>query len=344
MKKLSISLSAAAALLCSACVGNAGQDDGSMLLTVNLDEAKPLAEHIVAQDVRALSQTDSLFYGEASICSIVSDTVFILDAYKNKGLYAYTLSGERLWCYDKMGQGPEEFVMLYDFQVLPDRVVALDLMANKLITLGRDGRFMGSEALSGVEYPWSFAVGEGGAMWYDLGNRAKNPERLVCVSDTAVTTVLTVPDGLGGINASAWQPLYTFGGDCSKVRYMPSFENVLYRCSDAKATPYITLDFGDKWPGRDVFESSGKASMVVKQIESDGYVIYLNAIEDAGYVAFWFKANVDRSYMLIVDKTNGRSVLYDFTGYDFDRLYALYDGKLFFPGENEFTLLTVDMP
>ena len=346
MKKLLL-IQLAALLMLSAC-GGAKQPEAdtpqATSITVNVDQAKRLTDSILNIRVQRVDTTAQSLFGVASIALMSGDTIFILDQYKNRGLFAYDNTGKFLWAYDKVGQGPGEFLQLTDFEVLPGRIAALDMMANKIINLDRGGNFVSSDALGGNLYPSSFGYTGDSRIWLDLGNRPAGV-RLVTIEDTDTTTVMTTPEYLKGFGMSAAQPLYTVGGANGQLHYLPSLESTIYLCADTTATPLLSIDFGAKWPKPDMFDKTIHSMQVFNNIKEQGYVCYLNALENDTHYCLTFIANNDHRYILLVNKDTANSTLYDTAPLFKDAPSVIMpDGTLLYISDDAFKYLSVRLP
>ena len=97
------------------------------VISVNLDDAVPLMD--VASSIEGLNLKDSLsehFPGHLSKVEWVSNSILILDTWKDPGLYMYDSDGVLVNSYTNRGNGPADFVKIKDFNVLPSGFVLLD--------------------------------------------------------------------------------------------------------------------------------------------------------------------------------------------------------------------------
>ena len=92
-------------------------------IRVNLDDALPLKE--AASSINVLMLNDSLsshFPGNINKIEWMGDSILILDSWKDPGLYLYNSEGVLVNSYTKRGNGPDEFVGIVDFNVVPSGV------------------------------------------------------------------------------------------------------------------------------------------------------------------------------------------------------------------------------
>lgn len=307
---------------------------------VDIAAAKPVEDSILNIGVQKIDTTAQSLYGMATITSLSGDTIFILDEYKSRGLYAYDRRGHLLWAYDKVGQGPGEFLLLSDFKVLPDRISALDMMDGSIINLDRGGNFISKEPLGNL-YPSSFGYTDRHQLWLDMGNRPQGP-KLVTIAQNDTVAVIEVPEAIKGFGMNPSQSLYQVGDE---LHYLPSLEPVIYKCMGTTAIPVLKLNFGSKWPGADMFDKSAHSMEVFKRIREEGYVCYLNAFENDSHYCIAFVAENDNNYVLLVNKSTNASVLYDTGSLFKDRPSAfMADGTLLYVGDDTFAYLTLRLP
>lgn len=121
-----------------------GSDMKSGKISVNLDDALPLKE--AALSIDALTLNDSLsshFPGNITKLEWMGDSILILDSWKDPGLYLYDSEGALVNSYTKRGNGPNEFVSIVDFNVIPSGVVLLDTYStSKRIYLDQNFTFL----------------------------------------------------------------------------------------------------------------------------------------------------------------------------------------------------------
>ena len=127
MKLLKISMfSMIMSLMMVSCTEKKSDVEASMI-RVNLDDALPLKE--AASSINVLMLNDSLsnhFPGNINKVEWMGDSILILDSWKDPGLYMYDSEGVLVNSYTKRGNGPDEFVGIVDFNVVPSGVVLLD--------------------------------------------------------------------------------------------------------------------------------------------------------------------------------------------------------------------------
>ena len=121
----------------------------SGMISVNLNDALPLKEAALSIDVLILNDSLSNHLpGNITKLEWMGDSILILDSRKDPGLYLYDSEGTLVNSYTKRGNGPNEFVGIVDFNVIPLGVVLLDTYStSQRIYLDQNFTFLYSRSL-----------------------------------------------------------------------------------------------------------------------------------------------------------------------------------------------------
>lgn len=312
-------------------------------IKVDLASAVKIGDYIA--NVRGGSydtSDDNQLIGEPKSAVVVGDTVYMADMFKKPGVYAYDFTGKPVFVFNSRGQGPGEFLGIASFQVHPTSVTVLDPMQVRMVSVDKDGHYLGSESTEPYHYPISFISDGKGGVWYDRGNNVTDncSAELLYATPDSIIEVLAVPDNLNGFTFSASAPLYQVAGS-GEVRYLPSFQPVIYKCSEGEASPLYRFDFGGKWPPADWLTEGEHPFAVYQRVVEKGYINALNAFEDESTLGLTFKEGKDNLYLLLYDKASGKQRLFDCTETLDMRPMAFHEGRLFVPFDEGFNFITL---
>ncbi len=307
--------------------------------TINIEVDKAVAVNSENSSSRTIhfNESDSLFCGMVSKLDCVNDTIYILDMFKNKGLYAYSPDGSLLFAYTAVGNGPEEFLGIADFQIDSDHISLLDNHQQKIIILDKKGKFVGKTDAG--KFATSFRKDPDGGMWYNHGNTVtpESDTKLTYARDGHTENVLAVPEKIANITITAVTP-FSSASD-GTVHYLADFEPRVYECKDGKAELLWELDFGGRWIPDNKIATGEHPLAIMQDIEADGYVYQLNILEDNERVYFPFTCE-KIPYIAIHDKKSGETKTYSF---DTDQQpVGIINGAIVIPGEDSLTLITIE--
>ena len=312
-------------------------DMGFETLKIRVKEAVPFDGELRAERTFVLEVKNDLFPGMVQGMSVVNDTVYILDAFKAKGLYVYDKNGTFLYAYDRIGQGVGEFMDLKGFQVGDSSVYLLDSSCKQILIIDKKGKYISTQKLPDNDYISSFAVEKGGGLWIDRGNSGgmDGISKLLYqkINNDVAMTVLPVFEELKGKTIS---PLNSFAVYGSAIHYLPALENVIYDCKEGVAEVIYKLDFAGDWPTKSFFERNRDAHPLTlfRKIEESGYITGLNFLEDASYLVLNFHHDGSH-YLYVYDKNMKRQKLYRDEARCLYQPVCLVSGRLYVAQESE---------
>ncbi len=267
-------------------------DKASPVICVDIEDAEPFKNAITAMNV--INLKDSLsehFPGDISKLEWKGDSIFILDRFRDNGLYVYNQSGELIGSFVNRGNGPEEYLRLVDFCVTPQNVILLDSYAKaNSICLDRQLAFVSkNEIENGTEH--IAMVGED-VCWFDKGNNTSGEQndKLVYCTGGRRTSVLTIPEEIEDFNFQSFNVFVPASGDT--ILYLPPTEPRIFKCSDAKAEIFCEFDFKGRWPD---YANVDRANALgfIKKLGSEGMIHQTNLISSGDDIVYTFHAGED---------------------------------------------------
>ena len=303
---------ATAMLLWTACSHDYHNQKAEKTLSIDLSTAQPLMQNIMG--LKAVRLNDSIaehFPGSVSKFYAERDTLYILDSFKDQGLYRYNGDHHLAAGYSKRGQGPDEFLSAKDFALNSDGITMIDGYhpEGKLIHLDRNCNFISSETLD--FRPDHLYYDKKGGVWFDNGNNTFGDvsDKLVYMKDGKKKSVLSIPDEIADVT---FAPPYVFAEySADTILYLPPVENIIYKCADGRAIPWIQLDFNGKWPEFDNKEKHEHPMELVKRIAENGLVNFVNIFTDKDDLLVNFTAG-EYNYLYLTDYAGTYQKVYSY--------------------------------
>ena len=222
----------------------------------------------------------------------------ILDSWKDPGLYLYDSEGMLVNSYTKRGDGPDEFVGIVDFNVVPSGVVLLDTYSiSQRIYLDHNFSFLYKDDAEAQANHFFCEGGDASGVWYDRGNVAYGPnkDKLIYVDGRNRESVLPVPPEVENVTFASYNVFAEVPNDT--ILYLPSVEPRIYKCYDGHAEVLCELDFQGLWPE---FLGADKSNPLdlMRGIVDDGKIYSTNMLSDGNDVAVSFFCKED-FYVLV---------------------------------------------
>lgn len=264
------------------------------IISVNLDDARPLKEAATSVDVIMLNDSlSSHFPGNITKLEWMGDEILILDSWKNPGLYLYDSEGVLVNSYTQRGDGPADFVGIVDFNVVPSGIVLLDTYStSKRIFLDRNLSFLSKDDAEHQAYHFFCKDGSSGGVWYDRGNVAYGSvkDKLIYVDGDSRKSVLPVPHDIENVTFASYN---VFAGVLNDtVLYLPAVEPRIYKCYDGQAEIFCELDFQGLWPDFSGLDKNNPLELM-RHIVDDGKIYSTNMLSDGNDVAVSFSCKDD---------------------------------------------------
>lgn len=300
-------------------------------VSVVLEDAIPLKE--AASSINVLTLNDSLsahFPGNLTKVEWVGDSIWVLDSWKDPGLYLYDANGLLVNSYTKRGTGPDEFVGIVDFNIVSSGVVLLDTYStSQRIFLDKNCTFLYKDE---AETQAGHFFCEDDGVWYDRGNVAygTNKDKLIYVDGGSRKPVLSVPKEVENVTFASYNVFAEVAADT--ILYLPAVEPRIYKCYDGQAEVFMELDFQGLWPD---FSSANKNNPLelMRSIADEGKIYTTNMLSDGNNVAVSFFCKQDFYVLYFKYKDRGSYKLFKVdskTMGALGNLVAMTDGCLVF--------------
>ncbi len=322
----------------SACTNSKESESEIKAVEVDLNKALPLTENVQSVDVMTLKDSETGHLpGHLSKVIFRRDSIFVLDMFKDNGLYVYDSDGKIINSFVNKGEGPEEFQIVWDFNVTPNNIILFDYRSDEpFIFLDRNLNFLRRDKVGDCKDHF-FYDSKNDSWWFDRGNYAYDgsDSKLIYKKGSGSKTMLKIPDNLKNITFGIWHSFTELSGD--SLLYIPVVENVVYLCEPDNAKPLYCLDFKDKWYEFKKGDRNEGTVNLWDRIAEEGYVNTLDILSDGRNVLHTFNSG-DRHYVLIVNTDTYASRLYYLTEEEHENLgdaVAYHKGQIIFgvPGK-----------
>lgn len=263
--------------------------EAAHIISVNLNEAQSLKQAV--SSINGLTLQDSAvahFPGDLTKVVWIKDSIFILDAWKDPGIYLYTSEGTLVNSFTKKGNGPDEFLGIVDFEVTPTEVILLDTYSTShRIVLDKNLTFIRKEEAETQANHFSLEGTNESGVWYDRGNIAysDNKDKLIYVKGGKRISVLPVPHDIENVTFASPNVFSKIAKDT--VLYLPAVEPRIYKCYDGKAEVLCELDFKGLWPDFSHANPNNPLELM-QRIAKEGKIYSLNMISEGKDIAISF--------------------------------------------------------
>ncbi len=324
--------------LMNACTNSKESESEIKAVEVDLNKALPLTENVQSVDVMTLKDSETGHLpGHLSKVVFRRDSIFVLDMFKDNGLYVYDSDGKIINSFVNKGEGPEEFQIVWDFNVTPNNIILFDYRSDEpFIFLDRNLNFLRRDKVGDCKDHF-FYDSKNDSWWFDRGNYAYDgsDSKLIYKKGSGSKTMLKIPENLKNITFANWHSFAELSGD--SLLYMPTTENVVYLCEPDSAEPMYRLDFKGKWYEFKKGDTNEETNDLWNRIAEEGYVNTLDILSDGRNVLHTFNSG-DRHYVLIVNTDTYASRLYYLTEEEHENLgdaVAYHKGQIIFgvPGK-----------
>lgn len=262
------------------------------IVKIDLENALPLAENIRGINVRLLSDSGfNDFPGKISKIEWLRDTLVVMDMFKAPGVYLYDTKGKQIGSYTKRGNGPEEFINIFDISVNDEQISILESDPDgHIINLDHDLNFLNKKKTESQAN--HFILTDNGSVWIEKGNVANgSDDKLVYYKKGKRNEVLKIPEEIQDVTFTSYNVFSRLNNDT--VLYLPPVENRIYVCSDGQAKVLCEFDFNGLWPDFSKIEKSDVFTMF-HQIHDGGLVHNpLSIFNDGETILFTFFQNDD---------------------------------------------------
>ena len=147
-------------------------------------------------------------------------------------------------CICHKGRGPQEVILIEDFDVRDGRVYILSMGDNRVLTFDIDGKFITSIK---TKYPfYSIQADKDYKVWLSSKKCNKSGYELHLIDATTAQTIMQIGEFDPNMQMSLIDGFCTFKSSSSNnIIVTEPYDNTLYRIENDTITPYITLKFED---------------------------------------------------------------------------------------------------
>jgi hypothetical protein len=247
--------------------------------------------------------------------------------------------------FTKRGSGPNEFVSIVDFNVMPSGVVLLDTYStSQRIYLDQNFTFLYKDEAEAQANHFFCESGNSIGVWYDRGNVAYGPnkDKLIYVDGDSRKSVLPVPREVENVTFASYNVFARVSNDT--ILYLPAVEPRIYKCYGGQAEVLCELDFHYLWPDFSDVKKDNPLDLM-RSIAEDGKIYSTNMLSEGNDVAISFFCKDDFYVMKFryndlsahklfkVDKNTLESL---------GTLVSMKDGCLFFGESGKLLKIRVD--
>lgn len=300
-------------ILISCSEKNNGKDISVPSITISLHENPPVTfeDVITSMEVLRLSEPEDKPIGVIKKIIIDKDKVFVLDSDKAKALFIFDSKGQFIYAIDAVGQAEGEFLAPDDFTWDKQKreIVILDKNKQQLLFYNESGKYQRKILLG--SYVNGFTAFEKDKFILDKGNsNGDGSGKLLNVIEkengSLVNSMLARSKHKENLTFSPLNSFYSYG---DTVHYIPSMSNEVYSIQEGEAILKFKIDFGKLWATDQYLEriSDQHPINIMKKINSDGYILFPNVLENKTsiYIDFTYKSN---KYYAYYDKRKGNIV------------------------------------
>lgn len=298
--KMVVTFSVVLLLMMAACTEKQPKEN-TQTIDIDFRNAISLKEAVSSMDVLMLQDSSvAHFPGDLTKVVWTGDSIFVLDARRDPGIYLYNSEGILTNSYTKKGNGPDEFVGLVDFNITPSEIILLDTYStSQRIFLDRKFLFQHKEEAE-EQARHFFSEGKNGGVWYDRGNIAygSNKDKLIYVNGKKRKAILPVPKDIENVTFASPNVFFEVSNDT--ILYLPTVEPRIYKCYNEQAEIFCELNFGERWPDFSDGAKNENPLELMRRISDEGKVYSINMLSDGKDIAITFFCE-DIFYILMLE-------------------------------------------
>lgn len=249
--------------------------------------------------------TDESLIGTITNLSIVHDTLFIVDAWKARAIFAFDLSGKFLYKIEKIGKGPGEYQSINSIQFTNEQILILDWTTWKFIRYDLKGNLLSEHLIAGgAEY---FAQPANGPMiLVQQRYSKKNPCRLKFI-DSTFNILQTAFPFKNTRDIASSRPIV----DKNKILFFYPLCDTIYEIEGTHISPKYYLSFYE--PGQieefiDVRKDLDNNEFL-KQLDKSNLVNDYQLINMDNYLFIQWQIT-PKWYHSIIRKSDGKSITF----------------------------------
>lgn len=219
----------------------------------NLEEIR-LSDYVKNIRVVKLATSNEVLIGEIVKVEIFNNRIYVLDRQSNT-LFVFTDDGEILYKLRKIGQGPGEYIYLFDFEVTNDGVYLSDIGRNAILHYDNDFNFI--RKVNHSLAAGNFVMND--TYFWIFREPHPMPYNQILMMDRGGYTVEEFFPKEADENEINLASSNLFQKQKSHIYFSPRYGNTIYKWDNAnKWQEFITLSFGDKTFDGDINEYYSK--------------------------------------------------------------------------------------
>lgn len=250
-----------------------------------------------------LKTKNGIFIGDNPNLKITNDKIYVFES-KTGTLFTYSLNGELLNTFKKVGRGPGEYTRGEDFIIDEEKgtIEILSLIDRKVYIYYENGEF--HKSINTKASAYSFAKDRKGDYWltrgfYNFGNDSIGNYKIYCINDSSKIIKKQLPD-----SCALSMPLTetNFTSYNNKLLFRIFFDNNVYQIFNGEISKIFTFDFGRYAFPKNVLQTTKKN--IYKSLTSRTNMFIGKVLENADYMYFFLtKEGLENSqYHLIFSK------------------------------------------
>jgi hypothetical protein len=218
----------------------------------NLEEIR-LSDYVKNIKVVKLATSNDVLIGEIVKVEIFNNRIYVLDRQSN-ALYVFTDEGEIFYTLRKIGQGPEEYICLFDFEVTNDGVYLSDI-GNAIIHYDSDFNFI--RKIDHYSAAGNFVMND--TYFWIFREPYPIPYNQILMMDRDGHTVEEFFPKKASKDEENLASSNLFQKQRSQLYFSPRYGNTIYKWdNENKWQEFITLSFGGKTFDGDINEYYSK--------------------------------------------------------------------------------------
>lgn len=203
--------------------------------------------------IQLLKPNDQTYIGKIKKIISINDCIYISDG---KNIFTYDMDGKCKSILNKMGKANDEYLRIYDFEVVDTNIYIIDRNLCKLLSYNSDGKCICTFKLN--FYPKSIKMIDNSSMVICAENDIiDNEEKMKFhIYDTEknkiVNSFCPIDIHKGKYMKHLWNNNYTVVND--SIFYYEPNDNTILHITKKKGVPYISFDFGSNEPPAEFYQ------------------------------------------------------------------------------------------
>lgn len=245
------------------------EDDIDIFRTYPVDVTVPatsIFDYIESVEVLGLEETDQSLLTRVSEVNFLKNHIVFKNGYLDEVLI-YSREGEFLAKIDRKGNGPEEFISVRDLWVKGNLIQIYD--DKKVLIFDLNGEFVKSINVQGRA---TYLKGMKDGYIADITRSTvedSSKYNVAFLNDKLERETLAIPYDIPKKTNIFWQAT-TFSNYKDNILYQHTNGDTIYNLASGKASPLLSIDFGEKWLWKDknIYQNVQKQRAISKELET----------------------------------------------------------------------------